>query len=217
MNSSTDEVASRLVDRAGTTYAEDSGITMRNRPMPLFQLLVLALLLSTRISADLAVRAARELYHAGIRTPEAAATADRRSVIAALGRAHYRRYDESTATRLREMGETVRDRYRGDLRKLAERSDGDIGAATALLTEFTGIGEVGASIFLREVQDVWPWVRPYLDERALRSADDLGLPTEPADLAALAPGGDVAPLAAALVRASLDSELRTEIVDAPPQ
>jgi hypothetical protein len=53
----------------------------------------------------------------------------------------------------------------------------------------------------REVQDVWPEVTPYFDDRALKAAARLGLPTDPDRLAELAPKGKVAVLAAALVRA----------------
>jgi len=53
---------------------------------------------------------------------------------------------------------------------------------------------------VREVQDVWPEVRPYFDDRALASAERLGLPTDPAALADLAPRDRTARLAAALVR-----------------
>ena len=30
------QVVARLLDAAGTTYAEDAGITLRDKPMPLF-------------------------------------------------------------------------------------------------------------------------------------------------------------------------------------
>ena len=44
---------------------------------------------------------------------------DRRTMISAFGRAHYVRYDESSATRLTDMAQRVRDEYSGDLRELA--------------------------------------------------------------------------------------------------
>jgi hypothetical protein len=50
-----------LLDRYGTTYAHHAGITLRDTPAPLYQLLVLTTLLSVRVQADLAVDAAREL------------------------------------------------------------------------------------------------------------------------------------------------------------
>jgi endonuclease III len=168
-------------------------------------------LASKPIDANTATRAARELFREKLRTPDAVLSANRRTVIDAFGRAGYARYDESSATRLTQIATAVNDDYRGDLRGLAERADGDVRAAKKLLEEFTGIGDTGADIFLREVQDVWTWVRPYFDPRALRAAKELGLPDDPDELGKL--GGDApAQLAAALVRVSPDRTLRDAMV-----
>ena len=205
-----EELASRLLERAGTTYADEAGITLKDTPMPLFELLVLCSLASKPIDAGLAVAAAREVFGAGLRTPDAVRDADRQTMIDAFGRAGYARYDESSATRLTEMAQTVGDEYGDDLRKLGDAADGDPAAAAKLLQGFKGIGATGSDIFLREVQDTWTWVRPYYDERARDAAKQLGLPTDPAKLSALATGGDAA-FAAALVRVSLDDELRDAV------
>ncbi|MGP3708727.1 endonuclease [Gordonia paraffinivorans] len=205
-----DETVAELLDRAGRTYADEAGITLKNTPSPLFELLVLSLLLSTRISAGIAVAAARELFSSGYRTPQTMADASWQDLVDALGRAHYKRYDESTATRLGEAARKVLDDYHADLRELAERGDHDPGQVAGLLQEFTGIGPVGADIFLREVQSVWTWAAPRFDERALQGAEELGLPTDPDQLAALA-GGRPELLAAALVRASLDDDLVADL------
>lgn len=198
------EITKELLDRAGTTYAEDAGITLKDTPKPLFQLLVLCMLASKPIDADIAVKAARELFGAGLRTAEAVRDADRRTMIDAFGRAGYARYDESSATRLTEMAKRVQDEYGDDLRTLADAAGQDVKKASKLLQEFKGIGATGAGIFLREVQAVWPWVRPYFDERARATARDLGLPSDAAELGRLAPS-NTAELAAALVRMSLAS------------
>ncbi len=203
-------VVEGLLSKAGTTYAEEAGIRLRDAPMPLFQLLILCMLASKPIDATIAVRAAREMFKAGLRTPHAVLDAHRSTLIDAFGRAHYVRYDESSATRAADMAAAVRDDYGGDLRRLATESRHDLGAATRLLERFKGIGDTGAGIFLREVQDTWTWVRPYFDDRARESAVQLGLPGDPAELAVLAPGR-AATLAAALVRASLDEDLRADL------
>ena len=204
------QIAQRLLAAAGTTYAHEAGITMKDTPMPLFQLLVLCMLASKPIDANLAVAAARELFHAGLRTPEAVRKANRRTMIDAFGRASYARYDESSATRLVEMAQAVGDDYDDDLRKLAAAADGDTAAAAKLLQRFKGIGSTGSDIFLREVQDTWVWVRPYFDDRARDAAKQLELPTGSQELSTLANGGN-AELAAALVRASLDDDLRVQV------
>jgi endonuclease III len=197
----------RLLKQAGTTYADEAGIRLKDQPMPLFQLLTLCMLASKPIDATIATQAARELFDAGLRTPQAVLKAERATMISAFGRAHYVRYDESSATRLADIAAAVRDEYGGDLRKLAT---GDVKVTSRLLKRFKGIGDTGADIFLREVQDVWTWVRPYFDKRALGGARQLGLPATPDELGALAPRNN-ARLAAAVVRVSLDDELRDAV------
>ncbi len=69
--------------------------------------------------------------------------------------------------------------------------------------EAGGIGPTDADIVLREVQDVWPWVGPYVDDKALAAAKDPGLPANAAELGDRARDGERAVPAAALVRHSL--------------
>lgn len=204
------QVVRRLLKVAGTTYAAEAGVRISDRPMPLFQLLVLCMLASKPIDATIAMRAGHELFSDGLRTPKAVLDADRRTMINAFGRAHYVRYDESSATRLTEIAQRVTDEYAGDLREIARRSGNDIDSAKRMLKSFKGIGDTGAEIYLREVQDTWTWVRPYFDKRAARAAKALGLPTDPSKLGALAPRAN-ARLAAALVRASLDDDVRQQV------
>jgi endonuclease III len=197
------ETARAVLDRYGTTYAAAAGIRLTDEPAPLFQLLVLAQLLSARIGADIAVATAGELLVSGWRTPQRMREAPRAGVIRALGRGGYRRYDERTATQLRDMAQLVLDRHGGDLRRLAEQARGDVATAGRRLQEVKGIGPTGAAVFLREVQAVWPWVRPYLDDRARAGARRVGLPDDGESLAALVPDHDLARFAAGLVRISL--------------
>jgi endonuclease III len=203
-------VVRRLLDAAGKTYAAEAGVRVSDRPMPLFQLLVLCMLASKPIDATIAMRAGRELFRDGLKTPKAVLAADRQTMIKAFGRAHYVRYDESSATRLTEMAQRVIDDHSGDLRDIARGSSEDVRAAKRMLKKFKGIGDTGADIYLREVQDVWTWVRPYFDKRATKTAKALGLPGDPEKLGALAPKAN-ARLAAALVRASLDDDIRRQV------
>ncbi|MCV7166165.1 endonuclease, partial [Mycobacterium stomatepiae] len=122
------ELVRRLLRRAGTTYAQEAGIRLRNQPMPLFQLLMLCLLASKPIDSAIAARAARELFATGLRTPHTVLKADRQTLIDALGRADYRRYDESAASQLIDLAQTAQTNYGGDLRLLAERGGRDLAA-----------------------------------------------------------------------------------------
>src|SRR3954470_11958680 len=131
-----DKMLRTVLSEAGRTYAEDAGITLKDQPAPLFKLLVLANLLSTRINAEIAVAAARELSSAGGGTPRGMAGLTWQQRVDALGRAHYVRYDESTATRLGDMAQQVMDDYNGDLRKLPQKAGRDPRAGQRLAGEF---------------------------------------------------------------------------------
>ena len=202
MDRSPEDLARAVLDRYGTPFSDDAGIELEDAPAPLFQLLVLAELLSARIGAGIAVAAAVELRKAGWTTAVSMRDARRPSVIAALGRAGYRRYDERTATQLRDMAELVLDRYGSDLRRLVETAERDVERAARLIQEVNGIGPTGAAVFLREVQAVWPWVRPYLDDRARAGARRIGLGDDATTLADLVEPADLARFAAGLVRVS---------------
>lgn len=204
-------VVRALLDRAGRSYADEAGITLRDSPAPLYRLLVLAVLLSTRIKADIAVAACRELVAAGMGTPQRMLEASWQDRVDALGRAHYRRYDEQTASALGNGAQLLLDRYRGDLRRLRREVDGDTGALREQLTEVPRLGPVGSDIFCREAQAVWPELRPYLDRKALDGAGRVGLPKSPDRLAALVSGDELATLAAALVRVALRKKLADEV------
>ncbi|MEU6132022.1 endonuclease [Saccharopolyspora sp. NPDC047091] len=201
--------ARALVREAGTTYAEQAGIALADKPSPLYRLLVLSVLLSTRIKAEIAVSAARELGE--FPTAERMRDATWQQRVDALGRGHYVRYDESTATALGRGAELVLDRYRGDLRRMRAAADGDPAEVQRLLREVPSLGPVGAHIFCREAQAVWPELRPHFDQKALSGAEKAGLPADAHRLAELVPADDCARFSAALVRITLEKGLLREI------
>jgi endonuclease III len=217
MSAKPEPIVRELLDRHGRLYAEDAGIRLADRPGPLYQLLVLANLLSARISADIAVAAARELFAAGYRTAKAMSEASWQDRVDALGRGHYRRYDERTATMLGDGADLLSAKWHGDLRRLRDDSGGDVRRLASLLTEFPGIGPTGASIFLREVQETWPTAAPYVDAAMISGARRVGLPWDRESLAGLLDGsGRPAHLAAALVRVSLSQRAASEVTAAVP-
>ncbi|MER6465083.1 endonuclease [Streptomyces sp. NPDC001228] len=200
-----------LLSAHGLTYAQEAGVRLRDTPQPLYQLLVLAHLLSARIRASVATAAARALFDDGMRTPQRMSEATWQQRVDALGKGHYRRYDERTATQLGEAADQLLDRYGGDLRRLRKAAGDDIGECGRLLRELPGIGPAGSDIFLREAQGVWPEAAPYFDAKALQGAARLGLPTSPDALARLAGAEDFPALAAGLVRSALDRRVAEDV------
>ena len=205
------EIVRTLLDRHGETYAEEAGIKLSDKPMPLYQLLVLAVLLSARIRASTAIHAAGELYSAGLRTPQKMSDSTWRQRVAALGRGHYRRYDERTATMLGEGADLVMDRWGSDLRRLRDEG-GDRAGITDLLQEVPGIGPTGADIFCREAQGIWPVLAPYVDDKATKGAQRLGLPVTPGRLASYVDDEELPSLVSGCVRAALSKNVAKDVL-----
>ena len=197
------EVASELLRRYPRTYAEELGINRLDRPSDLFRLLVLALLMSARIRASIAVDAAAALFRERWRTARAMAEACWEARARTLNRAGYARYDERTSTMLGETSALLLDRYKGDLRRLREEAGQQPATERKLIKECKGIGDVGADIFFREVQREWSELFPFADKRALQAAKRFGLATN-AGLAELTSRADFPRLINALVRADLE-------------
>jgi endonuclease III len=212
MSARSELIVRELLSRHGRLYAEDAGIRLADRPGPLYQLLVLATLLSAPIPADTAIAAARELFAAGYRNAKAMSEASWQDRVDALGRGHYRRYDERTATMLGDGAELLAGKWHGDLRRLRDEAGGDVRGIAARLTEFPGMGPAGAAIFLREAQDAWPTVAPYVDAKVTSGAHRVRLPADRDTLTGLlADSGQPARLAVALVRVSLSQRAASEV------
>ncbi|MET7796362.1 endonuclease [Streptomyces decoyicus] len=207
-------VARTLLERHGETFAAQSGIRLGNTPQPLYQVLVLAGLLSARIRASVAVAAARALFEAGMRTPRRMAEATWQQRVDALGEGGYRRYDERTATQLGDGATLLLDSYGGDLRRMREEAGGDTVALRGALRKVPGLGPAGCDIFLREVQGVWTELAPYLDAKAVQGAERLGLPGDSGKLARLVGQDETAAFASGLVRAALDRSVVDDVLEA---
>lgn len=198
------KVVKALLEKYGRTFSHELGIKLEsNTPSALFRWLCAALLFSARISNRIAIEAAMALTKQGWTSAQkmAAATWKQRTIV--LNRAGYARYDEKTSRMLADTSALLLERYRGDLRKLREEAERDPCRERKLIMECKGIGEVGAGIFFREVQAIWPEHVPFADKAALRSAGRLGLPTNAEGLAKLVKKKEFPRLLAALVRCGL--------------
>lgn len=199
------ETIQRLFQVCRRTYPEELKIHVeRDTPSEWFKLLIFALLASTRISKDLSVRTAREVFKEGWTSADKLAETTWQQRVDVLDRGGYARYDESTSRYLGDTAALLIDRYGGDLRRLREAAERRPERERQLLKEFKGIGDVGCDIFFRDAQAVWDEVYPFADKRALKAAQHFGLGSTPADLAKLASGKEFVRLVGALARCDLE-------------
>ena len=201
--SSRDDTVQALLSAHGRTFADEIGVDLSDDdPASVFSLLVAAILFASRIDHRIAAEAASALFEEGWTTPEALGDAGWQARTDTLNAAGYARYDESTSRMLGDTCALALERYDGDLRRIRKEADGDPAVVRRRVTDFKGIGEVGAEIFLREIQAVWTELAPYVDDRAADAARALDLPHDAEALADLA-GDDFPRLVAALVRTSV--------------
>ena len=119
----------------------------------LFKWFLACLLFGKPIQTEIAERAYQELAAARITSPDAVLTAGWDKLVALLDRAHYVRYDFSTATKLLEICEELKRRY-GTMTNLLAQAHTPSELACKL-QKFKYIGPVTARIFLREVRPIW--------------------------------------------------------------
>jgi hypothetical protein len=119
----------------------------------LFKWFLACLLFGKPIQTDIAERAYLELVAARLISPDAILRAGWDKLVRLLDRAHYVRYDFSTATKLLEVSRELKLRY-GTLTNLlaVAKTPSEL---SARLQEIKHIGPVTARIFLREVRPIW--------------------------------------------------------------
>jgi endonuclease III-like uncharacterized protein len=153
MAASTQKTARAKKDRIGPA---DLGIDPgRGTDSQLFKWLVACDLFGRRISQDIAAAAFKELDKAGLLSPKKLAEADWQQLVDLLGAGGYKRYDESTARELIQLGNDAMQNYHGRLSRITDGQDGKSAAKAEIksrVQEFKGIGPTAADIFVRELQ-----------------------------------------------------------------
>ena len=151
----TDTAKTRPRGKKARIRARDLGIDLgTGSGKAAFKWLIACQLFGERISQEIAAKTFRELDQAGYTTPKKLANADWQSVVDALGRGGYRRYDESTARELISIGKRLMKDYDGSMKKWRRGAESPA-ALSKKVQEFQGVGPKAAEIFLRELKGVW--------------------------------------------------------------
>ena len=136
------------------SYARRLGISLASRrEEELFKWFLACLLFGKPIQTEIAERACAELIAAKLTSPQAVLRAGWDRLVALLDRAHYVRYDFSTATKLLSVCRELMERYGSVTELLGQSSTPQ--ELSRRLQELKYIGPVTARIFLREVCPIW--------------------------------------------------------------
>jgi len=131
--------------------AEDLGIHLKSQSgRELFNWLVACILFAKPVAQEMAGKAFLALEHEHLTRPDTIRKAGWQRLVNVLDEAHYVRYDESTATRLLQAVDLLKERYGGSMRKLVKQSR-DRAELSERLQEFNGIGPKASQIFIRDL------------------------------------------------------------------
>jgi hypothetical protein len=199
------DTLARLLSGHGRLFSEQLGIRLNSlEPAELFNWFVASLLFGARITESVAIHTYEAFAARGLLSPEALADADPWDLLDVMAEGGYVRYDGITSKKTQEAARKLLSEYGGDLNAL-HASASDARDLVARLTEFWGVGEVTAGIFLRELRGLWPKADPPLGPLARVAADHLGI-AGPREFwrANAAPGHDFRHFEAALTRVGRD-------------
>ncbi|KAF5418232.1 MAG: hypothetical protein C5S38_00210 [Candidatus Methanophagaceae archaeon] len=152
-------------------YVEDLGIDLKE-PSGRFKWFFASILFGARISEKIAANTYKTFELSGIDSPEKIIAAGWDELVKNLDEGGYVRYDFSTATKLLDIMDTLKEKY-GSLENLYSQSS-DTKDLERRLQEFKGIGAVTAQIFLRELRGVWQ-ISPVVSSKAKSVAENLDI------------------------------------------
>ena len=134
--------------------AKKLGIDLSSRKEEeLFKWFLACLLYGKPIQQEIAERAYTQLVSAGLRDPGKVLDAGWDGLVRLLDEAHYVRYDFSTATKLLEVCQELKQRYGGIVNMIGQaRNASDL---SIRLQQFKHIGPVTAGIFTCEIAPIW--------------------------------------------------------------
>lgn len=200
--------ARHIVWTLGGRFSLELEIELDRDPREVERWALAATLFGNRISTTVAMRTYRVLARSGVRTIEDAGRRIRSELVLLLDEGGYARYDERTASRLIALAAAIGERYGGRLARLGEQVEDPVELERAL-RDLPGWGPVTVHAFLRELRGVWAGAAVPLDDRTMRAARHLKLPSRLEALASFAAAArlDVRDLEAALVRLSLSHDL----------
>jgi endonuclease III len=136
-----------------TIYSKDLGIDLASgKESELFKWFLACLLFGKPIQQEVAKRTYFEFEKEGLITPEKILKAGWGKLVEVLDKGHYVRYDFSTATKLLEICQSLKEKY-GTVSALIEKPKNRADLSRRL-QEFKGIGPVTARIFMRDLKKI---------------------------------------------------------------
>ena len=165
----------KLIKEYGEPYSRMLGIDLRRGNAEYVKWFLASILYAKPIREESATRTYKAFEAAGMASAKAIAGTGWDRLVRLLDQGGYARYDFSTADRLLDVFGRLQKDYAGSLQHLYEASSGGKDLERRLRSLGKGIGPVTVSIFLRDMQDVWPNAKPEPVSDVKKAASSLGI------------------------------------------
>ncbi len=165
----------KLVEDCGEPYSKMLGIDLNGGDPAYVMWLLASILYAKPIREESATKTFMEFKAAGLVDARTIVSAGWDRLVEVLDKGGYTRYDFSTADRLLEIFGNLLKNYRGSLQRLYDLSGGGKDIERRIMGLGKGIGPVTISIYLRDMQLVWPGAKPMPTARIKKAAESLGI------------------------------------------
>src|SRR5208337_1907881 len=165
----------KLVQEYGEPYSSMLGIDLRKGDKEYLKWFLASILYAKPIREESATRTYRIFEANGLTSAKAIADAGWDRLVELLDKGGYTRYDFSTADRLLAIFGKLQKKYGGSLQRLYEASSNGEDLEGRIMGLGKGIGPVTVSIFLRDMQEIWPKSREKLTPDVKKAASSLGI------------------------------------------
>lgn len=170
------KLAEILVENFGVRYTDLMNIKVETgNEKEIFKWFLASVLFGAPIRAETAIKTYKCFEARGILSPSKILETGWEGLVKVLDEGGYTRYDFKTATKLLEIAENLREKYRGSLNCLHKEAAGSRDLEGKIKNLAKGIGDATVSIFLRELRGVWEKADPKPTSLVILSAKNLGI------------------------------------------
>ena len=165
-----------LLAKHGQQYSEILGIDLsEGTDEEVFKWFLASILFGAPITESSVIKTYRVFEKHGILTPHKIVQTGWDSLVKILDEGSYTRYDFKTATKLQLVMGNLLEKYAGSLNRVHSEAKDARDLERRLKSLGKGIGDVTASIFLRELRGVWKKADPVPTDLVIEASVNLGL------------------------------------------
>ena len=170
------ESVKALVESLGQKYSEALGINLlMEKDREVFKWFLASLLFGAPITESSAIKTYKCFEKCDVLTPKKILDRGWDGLVKILDEGSYTRYDFKTADKLLEVMRNLTETYQGSLNLIHVQASDARDLERRLKALGKGIGDVTASIFLRELRGVWQKADPNPTPLAVEAAKRLGI------------------------------------------